>query len=165
MFTIPSPPCTKVSHDGEIIARASHSVCGGYPDGNGGGVLYWAYSEEEANRVAKLLSENGYSNIHVEREERIVEISPVNVSFMFLKNIIEEVAPEKMEEVNLLLRRNNLTNSGALYNLVGAGDILDIAWCDRTVLGAPLVRALEKLEREDILLHVEEMCPPPAEEE
>lgn len=94
-----------------------------------------------------------------------MEISPVNVSFMSLKNIIEEVAPEKMEEVNLLLRRNNLTNSGALYNLVGAGDILDIAWCDRTVLGAPLVRALEKLEREEILLHVEEMCPPPAEEE
>lgn len=165
MFTISSPPCVKVSHDGEIIARASHSVCGGYPDGNGGGVLYWAYSKEEAEHVAKLLSENGYSNIHVEKEERIVEISPVNVSFMFLKNIIEEVAPEKMEEVNLLLRRNNLTNSGALYNLVGAVDILDIAWCDRTVLGAPLVRALEKLGREEILLHVEEMCPPPAEEE
>lgn len=45
--------------------NAPLAVCGGNPDGNGGGVLFWAYSIEEANAAFDVYRATGYRKVSI----------------------------------------------------------------------------------------------------
>lgn len=49
--------------------HAPLAVCGGYPDGSGGGVLFWAYDVHEAEYVRNWCVENGYLHVSVQPTE------------------------------------------------------------------------------------------------
>lgn len=45
--------------------HAPFAICGREPDGLGGGVLFWAYSVEEANEAYFAYRAAGYLNVHI----------------------------------------------------------------------------------------------------
>lgn len=51
--------------EGDPMEHASYSINGGLPDGNGGGVLFWCYSLENALAGARWCVENGYHRVNV----------------------------------------------------------------------------------------------------
>ena len=54
-----SGPCRRYGEE------APFCVIGIDPDRSGGGVLYWAWSREEASKAAEAYRENGFHDIHV----------------------------------------------------------------------------------------------------
>jgi len=45
--------------------HAPFAICGGDPDGRGGGVLFWAYSVEEANAAFDAYRASGYRKVSI----------------------------------------------------------------------------------------------------
>lgn len=51
-------------HGGALV-DAPLAICGGDPDNRGGGVLFWAYSIDEANRAFDAYRAFGYNNVTI----------------------------------------------------------------------------------------------------
>lgn len=61
-------PCRLMTGDpreGDPMEHASFSINGGEPDGNGGGVLFWCYSLEDAIAGALWCVQNSYIKVNV----------------------------------------------------------------------------------------------------
>jgi hypothetical protein len=58
-------PCRR---DGKA---ALFAVCGSDPDRKGGGILFWAYDEIEANRAVLAYRKAGYHNVRFEKNNII----------------------------------------------------------------------------------------------
>lgn len=64
-------PCRRILGDG-TLEDASYSITGGYK--GGGGVLFWAYSLEEAQTMLAVLKERpGYSELKIFNEKTQAE--------------------------------------------------------------------------------------------
>jgi hypothetical protein len=50
---------------GGVLVDAPLAICGGDPDNRGGGVLFWAYSIDEANRAFDAYRAAGYNNVSI----------------------------------------------------------------------------------------------------
>lgn len=48
-----------------VLVDAPLAICGGEPDNRGGGVLFWAYSIDEANRAFDAYRAYGYNNVTI----------------------------------------------------------------------------------------------------
>ncbi len=70
-------PCRRYGQD------ATHAVIGYEPDMSGGGVLFWAYSLEDANRAAEAFREEGYKEVAVKADgdEQRVAVHEIVFSF------------------------------------------------------------------------------------
>lgn len=61
-FRSPMGYHNRYMRDGE---HAPFAICGRDPDNRGGGVLFWAYSDEEARRAYDAYRACGYRNVSI----------------------------------------------------------------------------------------------------
>lgn len=66
-----SPTHTPMGYHNPYMKNGVHapfSICGGNPDGSGGGVQFWAYSRREANQALGAYRVAGYLNVLIRPE-------------------------------------------------------------------------------------------------
>lgn len=61
-----NPCCRQTSMSRQTWENAPLAISGSFPDGNGGGILFWAYSIEEANEAYFTFKAWGYRRVTIE---------------------------------------------------------------------------------------------------